>query len=161
MDNNTFELLKVKIRKQDEHEEQVLSIDIHMEKQLIVTSDADGLIKIWNFQKKLIREIKFTEAITVVCFINNKADLMAGHGGKLSRIQADDYLPAHYRVTMTSHRSYPFGLKEIAPETSNQKLQKVPITLDEYFLQLKISLEDFDKEEHLKALQFKMFEADQ
>lgn len=48
-DNNDCELLKVKIRKQDEHEEQVLSIDIHMEKQLVVTSDADGLIKIWNF----------------------------------------------------------------------------------------------------------------
>ena len=65
------ELVKVKIRKQDEHEEPVLSTDIHFQKKLIVTSDADGLIKIWDFRKKLIREIKFTEAINVVCFINH------------------------------------------------------------------------------------------
>lgn len=123
--------MRVKTRKQDEHEETVLAIDVHLEKQLIVTSDADGLIKIWDFQKKLIREIKFTEAITVVCFINNAADLMAGHGGKLSRIQADDYLPVHYRVQVTSHRSFPFNRMLSAPEASPIK---VPVALDDYFL---------------------------
>lgn len=41
----------------------------------------------------LLREIKFTEAITAVLFLNNNGDLMAGHGGKLSRIQAENYLP--------------------------------------------------------------------
>jgi hypothetical protein len=74
-----------------------------------VTSDADGLIKIWDFNKKLIREIKFTEAINVVCFINHQADLMAGHGGKLSRIQADDYLPSIYRMMKTSHRPFAYA----------------------------------------------------
>jgi len=76
---------------------------------LIATCDADGLIKIWDFNKKLIREIKFTEAINVVCFINHKADLIAGHGGKLSRIQADDYLPSVYRVTKMSHRPFKYA----------------------------------------------------
>lgn len=86
---------------------------------------------------------------------------MAGHGGKLSRIQADDYLPTHYRVQVTSHRSYPFDRKANATEASTEKLLKVPISLDEYFLQLKMSMEDYNKEEQLKALQQKKFESDQ
>ena len=79
---------------------------MHYEKQLLVSSDEDGLIKVWNFQKKLLREIKFTEAITAVCFLNNSADLMAGHGGKLSRILADDYLPKEYRVNVKPHKNF-------------------------------------------------------
>lgn len=74
----------------------MLAIDIHYEKELIVTADEDGLIKVWDFDKKLIREIKFTEPVNVICFLNIHADLMAGHGGKLSKIKADDYLPEEW-----------------------------------------------------------------
>ena len=64
-----------------------------MSKKLIVSADCDGLIKIWNFAKELVREIKFTEPISAVCFLNPEADLLVGHRGKLSRIYAKDYLP--------------------------------------------------------------------
>lgn len=97
--NNKYcELSAWKPEKQNEHEDKVLSFDVHYEKQLVVSSDADGLIKIWDFTMQLVREIKFTEAITAVCFLNHNGDLMAGHGGKLSRIQAENYLPVVYLV---------------------------------------------------------------
>ena len=56
----------------------------------------------------LLREIKFTEAITAVGFLNNNGDLMAGHGGKLSRIQAENYIPGEYLV-----KHHPFKHFEI------------------------------------------------
>ena len=53
----------------------------------------DGLIKIWNYMRNLIREIKFTEPISAMQFLNKRGDLIVGHKGKLSRINASDYLP--------------------------------------------------------------------
>jgi WD40 repeat protein len=88
----------------------VLSFDVHYEKQLVASSDADGLIKIWDFSMQLIREIKFTEAITAVCFLNHNGDLMAGHGGKLSRIQAENYLPGQYLVKNHPFKHFDFDL---------------------------------------------------
>ena len=38
--------------------------------KLVVSADQDGLIKVWNFMKELVREIKFTEPISAVCFLN-------------------------------------------------------------------------------------------
>jgi hypothetical protein len=34
---------------------------------------------------------------------------MAGHGGKLSRIQAEDYLPSIYRMVKMSHRPFAYA----------------------------------------------------
>ena len=58
-----------------------------------MTADADGLIKLWNYKKEMIREIKFTEPVSAVCFQDKEGDLLVGHEGKLSRIQAKNYLP--------------------------------------------------------------------
>lgn len=60
----------------------------------MVSGDSEGLIKIWNHKKDLIREIKFTEPVTAVCFLNEQADILVGHYGKLSRVNAKDYIPA-------------------------------------------------------------------
>ena len=76
-----------------EHDDEVSSIDVHCGYKLIASGDAQGLIKIWNYRRQLIREIKFTEPITAVCFLNARADLVVGHKGKISRIRSKDYLP--------------------------------------------------------------------
>ena len=76
-----------------EHDEKVTTIDTHYGLKLIVSGDVGGLIKIWNYRRQLIREIKFTEPISAVCFLNEQADLAVGHKGKISRIAAIDYLP--------------------------------------------------------------------
>ncbi len=78
---------------QVEHDEEVSSIDLHCRLQLIVSGDVSGIIKIWNFRRQLIREIKFMEPISAVCFLNYEGDLIVGHKGKLSRIEAAHYLP--------------------------------------------------------------------
>ena len=59
----------------------------------MASGDVSGLIKIWNYRRQLIREVKFTEPISAVTFLNTKGDLIVGHKGKLSRILAADYLP--------------------------------------------------------------------
>ena len=69
------------------------------ERGLIVSGDCEGLLKLWNIKKELIREIKFTEPITSVCFLNLAADIVVGHQGKLSRLNASDYLPKMAPIT--------------------------------------------------------------
>ena len=56
--------------KEQEHDEMVTQFDVHHSLKLIASADQDGLIKIWNFKKELLREIKFTEPISAVCFLN-------------------------------------------------------------------------------------------
>lgn len=58
-----------------------------------MTAGTEGLVKIWNMQKELIREIQFTEAISAVVFLNEQADVLVGHFGKLSIVSATDYKP--------------------------------------------------------------------
>lgn len=57
------------------------SIDILFDKGLFVTSSRDGLVKIWNIKKDLLREIKFNEPIYSASFLNSDADLAVGHSG--------------------------------------------------------------------------------
>ena len=46
-----------------------------------------------NLKKDLVREIKFPEPITSVAFLNENADILVGHVGKVSSILAKDYKP--------------------------------------------------------------------
>lgn len=109
-----------------EHEENVTSIDTHNGLKLIASGDASGLIKIWNFKRELIREIKFTEPISAICFLNKEGDLVVGHIGKVSKILAKDYLP---------HKSLYEALtpSEIASFLKNRTIQ----IQDDFFVQLK------------------------
>ena len=56
-----------------------------------MTSSRDGLVKIWNLKKELLREIKFNEPIFAACFLNKNADIAVGHSGQISVIYAKDY----------------------------------------------------------------------
>lgn len=47
----------------------------------------------WNIKKELVREIKFPEPITAVCFLNSNGDILVGHVGKVSSVMAIDYKP--------------------------------------------------------------------
>jgi hypothetical protein len=87
----TFEDM-TKVVQQIEHEVAVLSVDIHEHLGLFATGDKEGLIKIWNKKKEIVREIKFTEPITALVFLNKQADLVIGHGSTLSRIKAQAYV---------------------------------------------------------------------
>lgn len=49
-------------------------------------------MKIWDCRKRLIREIKFVEPVNSVSFLNPEADIIVGHSGNLSRLDAKDYM---------------------------------------------------------------------
>lgn len=98
------ELRRIEFERSAEHEDRIVSVDTHVEKGLIVTGDSDGLIKVWNARKELIREIKFNEAITTVSFMNTEADLLVGHGGQLSKIALQDYCPGKQMTCTAQER---------------------------------------------------------
>jgi len=70
-----------------------MSIDMLQSRGLFVTGGKDGLIKVWNMKKEMVREIKFPEPITAVCFFNQNGDILVGHVGKVSSVMAIDYKP--------------------------------------------------------------------
>lgn len=87
------EFYKMNCDKMDEHEDQLESIDYLNQRGLFVTGGKDGLVKVWNIKKELIREIKFPDPITSVVFLNHDGDILVGHIGKVSQVLAADYKP--------------------------------------------------------------------
>ena len=75
-----------------EHDDPIVSIDVSEHHNMLVTADKEGLIKVWNEMKTLVREIKFYDEVASVTFANSQHDLLVGHGGKLSLIASKDYL---------------------------------------------------------------------
>jgi WD40 repeat protein len=109
-----------------------MSVDMLQSKGLFVTGGKDGLIKVWNIRKELVREIKFPEPITAVCFFNQHADILVGHVGKVSSVLALDYkpfenmenalafAPENFSAFLTSHTK---GASPVTDHTF-QKLKK-------------------------------------
>ena len=87
------EMYKINCDKKDEHDDELMSVDMLYSKGLFVSGGKDGLIKVWNFRKELVREIKFPEPITAVCFLNPQGDILVGHIGKVSSVMSADYKP--------------------------------------------------------------------
>jgi WD40 repeat protein len=100
-DEGAKELYRLVSDKVDEHEDELQSIDMLQSRRLFVTGARDGLIKVWNIKKELVREIKFPEPITSVCFLNPNADILVGHVGKVSSVMAQDYKPFEVKERST------------------------------------------------------------
>lgn len=86
------QLYVLPVKKDFEHDDPVTSVDISENLRLQVTVDKDGLIKVWNEMRELVREIKFYDEVSSVAFMSGSSDLLVGHGGKLSKISAKDYI---------------------------------------------------------------------
>jgi hypothetical protein len=67
--------------KTTEHEEPLLNFDVHLEKGLMLSCCEEGLVKVWNSRKELLREIKFNEPIVSALFLNEEADIVIAHSG--------------------------------------------------------------------------------
>jgi len=74
-------------------------LDVLTKKGLYVTGDSEGIIKIWNCQKQLVRDIRFVDPINSVCFLNEDADILIGHSGNLSRLNSEDYNDKKTEIT--------------------------------------------------------------
>ena len=68
-DRKIEEKMKMKMDKSDEHENEITCFDVLTKKGLYVTGDSEGIIKIWNCQKQLVRDIRFVDPINSVCFL--------------------------------------------------------------------------------------------
>ena len=74
-----------------------------------MTGDKSGLVKIWNCKKQLVREIKFVEEISSVCFLGADRDLIVGHSGNLSRLNYIDYMNKKMELKPDEYRDLRIG----------------------------------------------------
>jgi len=82
--------------------------------------------------KVLIREVKFVEPVNSVAFLNEKADLIVGHSGNLSRLYAVDYMDKSASVPPEAFEEYMASkkkvdekwFKKISQKGSNEEGQK-------------------------------------
>ena len=109
-------LQRLDFDKSDEHEDKLTCCDILERQGLYVTGDKDGLVKIWNFKKQLIREVKFVEAVNSVCFLNQTADIIVGHSGNLSRLNCRDYMDRKLMVTPEELQEFILEAKDVHEE---------------------------------------------
>lgn len=50
------------------------------------------MIKVWDFNKQLLREIKFPNCVDSVSFLNYGGDLIIGHDKRLSILKYTSYM---------------------------------------------------------------------
>ena len=91
-DHDQKQLNKLKVDKSDEHEDTLTCCDSLPSLGRFVSGDEDGLVKIWNCKKQLIREIKFVEPVNSAAFLNEQGDIIVGHSGNLSRLNSENYM---------------------------------------------------------------------
>ncbi len=69
-DDEKLEYVDLLPNKSDEHDEKITCYDCLLKLGLIVTGDSEGLVKIWNAKKQLIRQIRFVDPINSLSFLN-------------------------------------------------------------------------------------------
>ena len=100
-------LFYVQTEKHKEHDSQLTGCDFNKFVNLLVTCDGDGTIRLWDQNKKLMREINFPHAIDSVCFLNTKGDLLVSHEARISVIKFETYWAKsmdHFGITSPGER---------------------------------------------------------
>ena len=92
-DEELQDLVHIRTDTSDDHEGPITDIGTLPAKNLYISGSVDGLVKIWNVKRELIREIKFPEPVETATFLNYEGDILVGHLGKTSSVLAKDYLP--------------------------------------------------------------------
>uniref|UniRef100_K3WC54 Uncharacterized protein n=1 Tax=Globisporangium ultimum (strain ATCC 200006 / CBS 805.95 / DAOM BR144) TaxID=431595 RepID=K3WC54_GLOUD len=77
----------------ENHFAMVSAADFLDEKGIVLTASVDAMIKIWDQQKTLLRQIHIAMAFTSLCFMNASGDLMAGLSNGIFIVTKDDVLP--------------------------------------------------------------------
>jgi len=83
--------------------------DFNKKLQLLVTSDTKGAIRIFNREKKFLREIQFPNPVDSICFLNQFGDLLISHESRISHLRFKTYwtrLFDYYGVTNSSSDEY-------------------------------------------------------
>lgn len=74
-----------------EHDCPLSGADFNTKLQLLVTSDVKGAIRVWNKDKKFIREIQLPNPIESICFLNAEGDLLISHSARISHLRFKTY----------------------------------------------------------------------
>lgn len=61
----------------------------------MVSTCSSGLIKLWDLNKNIIKEITFPHQIDSVCFM--KEDILVAHDQKISKIKSKKFLVKNYQ----------------------------------------------------------------
>lgn len=96
-----------------EHDCRVTGFDFNVQRQLMVTCDEKGAIRVWNRDKRFLREISFPTKIDSVSFLNTRGDLLVAHAQRISVV--------HFQTYWTKTFDY-FGLTQ-----SSQDPELAPI----------------------------------
>ena len=116
----------VETDKSDEHEDAMTCCDTLPQQGLYVSGDHDGLVKVWNSKKQLIREVKFVEPVNSVSFLNQKGDIIVGHQGNLSRLNYRDYIDSKMKVNDEDFDEFITNQESVTEDWLKKISQKAP-----------------------------------
>ncbi|GMF62685.1 unnamed protein product [Phytophthora fragariaefolia] len=77
----------------DHHSTTVSAGDFLDEKSLVLTASVDAIVKVWDQQRVLLRQVTLATAVTSLCFLNAEGDLLAGLSKGTFVISRRDVLP--------------------------------------------------------------------
>ncbi|OWZ12254.1 hypothetical protein PHMEG_00014620 [Phytophthora megakarya] len=106
----------------DHHSTTVSAGDFLDEKFLVLTASVDAIVKIWDQQRVLLRQVTLATAVTSLCFLNADGDLLAGLSKGTFLISRRDVLPD--KLPAPRRRS-----REVIQDTANKLVQKAANTL--------------------------------
>lgn len=86
----------------ENHFAMVSAGDFLDEKAVVLTASVDAIVKIWDQQKILLRQVTISSALTSLCFMNQHGDVMAGLPAGIFVISRNDVLPEKLLDSPTS-----------------------------------------------------------
>ena len=69
---------------------------------LTITSDESGVVRIWDQDKKFLREISFPHKVDSVCFYNADGDILVSHEKRVSLINYQRYKTSSFDYVIES-----------------------------------------------------------
>lgn len=105
LNSRNDELLWVEGEKAREHDSELTGCDYNASLGLIVTADVKGVIRLWNKDKKFLREIVFPTKIDSIAFLNSAGDILVSHAERVSKILLAEYWTKtfdYYGITKSS-----------------------------------------------------------
>ncbi|TYZ53304.1 hypothetical protein PybrP1_002399 [[Pythium] brassicae (nom. inval.)] len=77
----------------EDHSAMVSAADFLDEKALVLTASVDAMVKVWDQEKNLLRQLSLAMAFTSLCFMNASGDVMAGLSNGIFIVPREDVLP--------------------------------------------------------------------
>jgi WD40 repeat protein len=110
-------MVKIRADKQEEHQSEVQFITVNEKTGCFITGGADGLVKLWTKDKRLLVDFDFFEAPRSVLFSNDQFRVFLGHKNSVSELTNCQLLESAQKIWCTTrHRP---KLRLYVSESSN------------------------------------------